>query len=291
MGYMTLREEFARARDNGTALAHFNVSDSTQFNAILRAAARAEEPVVIGVSEGEGDFIGMPVIAGMVQAARDQGARVYVNADHSYSLERAKRAVDLGFDSVIIDGAKLPFDENVALTRAVAAYAKGADREVLVEGELGYIGTSSKVHESLPEGVAITESTMTSPEELSRFIAETQVDLIAPAVGNVHGIIVSGEPRLSIDRIAALASASSVPLVLHGGSGTLDEDFVAAIRAGIRMVHINTEIRLAYRKGLEAGLASDPQEVAPYRFLAEGAHSVEELAYRRIMLFSNRVAA
>lgn len=288
---MTLREEFARARDNGTALAHFNVSDSNQFNAILRAASRAQEPVVIGVSEGEGDFIGMPIIAGMIQGAREAGARVYLNADHSYSAERAKRAVDLGFDSVIVDGAKLSFEENVAMTRAIAAYAKGADREVLVEGELGYIGTSSKVHDTLPEGVAITEEKMTSPEELSRFIAETQVDLIAPAVGNVHGIVASGEPRLSIERITALASASSVPLVLHGGSGTLDEDFLAAIRAGIRMVHINTELRLAYRKGLEAGLAADPKEVAPYRFLAEGAREVEELAYRRIMLFSNRVVA
>lgn len=285
---MTLKEEFARARDNGAAIAHFNVSDSNQFNALLRAAHRADEPVVIGVSEGEGEFIGMGVLSGMVRAARNEGARAYLNADHSYSLERAKRAIDLGYDSVIIDGAKLSFEENIAMTRAAAAYARGAEREVLIEGELGYIGTSSKVHDTLPEGVAVTEETMTSPEELSRFIAETQVDLIAPAVGNVHGIVASGEPRLSIARIEALSAASSVPLVLHGGSGTLDEDFVAAIKAGIRMVHINTELRLAYRKGLEAGLAADPKEAAPYKFLAQGAAAVEELAYRRIMLFANR---
>lgn len=288
---MTLKEEFSRARDNGAALAHFNVSDSTQFNAVLRAAKRADEPVVVGVSEGEGEFLGMGVLAGMVAAARAEGARVYLNADHSYSLDRAKRAVDLGYDSVIIDGAKLSFEENVSVTRALAAYAKSTDREVLVEAELGYIGTSSKVHESLPEGVSVTEESMTSPEELSRFVAETGVDLIAPAVGNVHGIIASGEPRLSITRIAALAAASSVPLVLHGGSGTLDEDFVQAIKVGIRMVHINTELRLVYRRGLEEGLAADAKEVAPYKFLAQGAKAVEELAYRRIMLFSNRTSA
>lgn len=285
---MTLKEEFARARDHGAAIAHFNVSDSTQFNAILRAAKRADEPVVVGVSEGEGEFLGMGVLAGMVASARAEGARVYLNADHSYSLERAKHAVDLGYDSVIIDGAKLSFEENVAMSRALAAYAKGSDSEVLVEAELGYIGTSSKVHDSLPEGVSVTEESMTSPEELSRFIAETKVDLIAPAVGNVHGIIASGEPRLSIARIEALAKASAVPLVLHGGSGTLDEDFTAAIAAGIRMVHINTEMRLAYRRGLEAGLAADPKEVAPYKFLSQGAQAVEALAYARIMLFSNR---
>lgn len=286
---MTLKEELAQAREERRAIGHFNISDSTQFNAIVRAAKRAEVPVVVGVSEGEGDFLGLAVTAGMVRAARDQGARVYLNGDHSYSLERAKQCIDAGYDSVIIDGAKLSLDENMEMTRAAVAYARGAEQEVLVEGELGYIGTSSKLLDTLPEGVAVTEETMTSPEELSRFIAETGVDLIAPSVGNVHGIIASGQPRLSIERINALVASSSVPIVLHGGSGTTDEDFSAAVQAGIRMIHINTEIRLAYRKGIERSLAEDEKEVAPYRFLAGGAHDVEELVYQRLMLFAGRV--
>lgn len=285
---MTLREELMRAREENRALGHFNISDSNQFNAIVQAASRAEQPVVIGVSEGEGEFLGMHIVKGMVDAAREKGARVYLNADHSYSLERAKAAIDLGFDSVIIDGAKLSFEENIAMTRATSAYARGNESQVLVEGELGYIGTSSKLMDALPEGAAVTEETMTSPEELSRFIAETGVDLVAPAVGNVHGIVASGNPRLSISRIGALSAASSVPLVLHGGSGTTDEDFLAAVKAGIRMVHINTEIRLAYRTGLQSGLAQDAKEVAPYRFLAQGVKEVEAVVYKRLMLFAGK---
>ena len=286
---MTLKEELLKAREENRALGHFNVSDSTQFNAVVRAALRADEPVVIGVSEGEGKFIGVHEVAALVKSCRERGMRVYLNADHSYTIERAKEAIDAGFDSVIIDGAKLSFEENVAMTRATVAYAKGSEKQVLIEGELGYIGTSSKVLDKLPDGVAITEETMTSPEELSRFIVETGVDLIAPAVGSVHGIIASGDPRLSISRIASLSAASSVPLVLHGGSGTTDEDFTAGVKAGLRMIHINTELRIEYRKGIEKGLASDPTEIAPYKFLGEGAKAAEECAYKRLMLFAGKV--
>ncbi len=282
---MTLKEELIQARQEGWALGHFNISDSTQFNAILKAAAHAEVPIVVGVSEGEGDFLGLSNAAGLVSAARKQGIRVYLNADHSYSAARAIAAIDAGFDSVIVDGAKLSFEENVAMTKEVVAYAKQCGREVLVEGELGYIGTSSKILDKLPDGVQVTEETMTKPEELKNFVAETGVDLIAPAVGNVHGIIATGDPRLSIARVRELAAISTVPMVLHGGSGTNEDDFRDAIKAGINMVHINTEIRVAYRKGIEASLAADSKEVAPYRFLAGGEKAVEEAVYQRLMLF------
>ena len=283
---MTLKEEFAKAKEGGFALGHFNISDSTQFNAIVRAADRAGVPVAVGVSEGEGEFLGLQNAAALVAAAKAMGKRVYLNADHSYTAARAKAAIDAGFDSVIIDGAKMTFEDNVAMAREVVAYARASGRDVLVEGELGYIGTSSKVLDALPEGVQVTEETMTKPEEMKRFIEETGVDLIAPAVGNVHGIIATGDPRLSIKRVSELEAVSTVPMVLHGGSGTVDEDFRNAIKAGMRMVHINTEIRLAYRKGIEASLSADAKEVAPYRFLSGGEKAVEEAVYSRLMLFS-----
>lgn len=282
---MTLKEEILQAKAEGWAIGHFNISDSTQFNAIMRAAERADVPVVVGVSEGEGEFLGLHNAVALVQSARKAGRRVYVNADHSYSASRAKSAIDAGFDSVIIDGAKLSFEENVAMAKEVVAYRNASGKGTLVEGELGYIGTSSKVLDALPEGAAITEETMTSLDELKRFIEETGVDLMAPAVGNVHGIITRGNPRLSISRIQELATGTSAPLVLHGGSGTVDEDFKEAIKAGIAMVHINTEIRIAYRKGIEEALLADPKEVAPYRFLAGGERAVEEAVYQRLMLF------
>jgi fructose-bisphosphate aldolase, class II len=284
---MTLKEALTEAQEAGRALGHFNFSDSTQFNAIIAAAERLGVPVAVGVSEGEGEFLGLSVAAALVSAAKAAGKRVFLNADHSYTAARAKAAIDAGFDSVIIDGAKLPFEENVAMAKEVVAYARASGRDVLVEGELGYIGTSSKVMDELPDGVAITEGDMTKPDEFMRFVEETGVDLMAPAVGNVHGIITSGEPRLSIARVKELAGVSTVPMVLHGGSGTADEDFRDAIKAGIAMVHINTEIRVAYRKGIEASLAKDAKEVAPYRFLAGGFEAVEKAVFERLSLFTN----
>ena len=282
---MTLLEEILQAKREGWAIGHFNISDSTQFNAIMRAAERADVPVAVGVSEGEGEFLGLHNAVALVQSARKAGRRVYLNADHSYSVSRAKSAIDAGFDSVIIDGAKATFEENAQMAKEVVAYRNASGKGTLIEGELGYIGTSSKVLDALPEGVAITEETMTKPDELKRFIDETGIDLIAPAVGNVHGIISTGEPRLSISRVRELNAISAVPMVLHGGSGTADEDFKEAISAGIAMVHINTEIRIAYRKGIEEAFKSDPKEVAPYRFLAGGEKAVEEAVYQRLMLF------
>ena len=285
---MTLREEVAQAKSRRVAIAHFNISDSTQFNAIVKAAHDLGEPVVIGVSEGESDFLGLHAASALVAAAKAQGKRVYLNADHSYSAARAISAIDAGFDSVIIDGAKASFEDNVLMTKEVVAYARASGRDVLVEAELGYIGTSSKLLEALPDGVVVSEATMTSVDEASRFIGATGIDLLAPAVGNVHGIVASGNPRLSISRIKELSSVSTAPLVLHGGSGTSDADFVAAVEAGIAMIHINTEIRLAYRKGIEASLAKDLKEVAPYRFLEGGRAAVEETVRARIELFTGR---
>ena len=128
---------------------------------------------------------------------------------------------------------------------------------------------------------------LTDPEEAASFVRETGVDLLAPAVGTMHGRLKSGaNPKLNPTRITEILNAAGVPLVLHGGSGTTDADFVAAIKAGISVVHINTDIRVAYRKGIEAGLAKDADEIAPYRFLAEGVEQVKEVTEKYIRLFS-----
>lgn len=288
----TLREVIAEARAKKTAIGHFNFSDSEQLNAIFGAARELSVPVLVGVSEGERDFIGPGEAVALVRNLREtHNYPIYLNADHTYSPERVKEAIDVGFDSVIFDGAKLPLEENIGITKECVAYAreKSASQgvDILVEGELGYIGTSSKVLDVLPEGAALTRERMTQPDELKKFVAETGVDLVAPAVGNIHGMLRGApNPRLDIGLIEELARIGGVPLVLHGGSGIRDEDFKKAIQAGVAIIHINTEIRLAYRKGVEAGLAKDPDEVAPYRFMKEGADGVREVVSARLKLFS-----
>jgi fructose-bisphosphate aldolase class II len=280
----TLRQSIDSFYEKGIGLSHFNVSDSNQFNAVCAAAKGAGMPVIIGASEGERKFFGVQALAALVATARARGEEVFLNADHTYSVELVKEAIDAGFDAVIFDGSHLPLEENIAQTREAVAYARASGRDVLVEGEIGRIGTSSKLLDKAPDDI---DFVLTLPDEAARFVRETGVDLLAPAVGTMHGRLKSGPPpRIDAKRIGEIREAAGVPLVLHGGSGTTDEDFVAAVKAGISIVHINTDIRVAYRKGIEAGLAKDADEIAPYRFLADGVEGVRSVSERYIRLFS-----
>lgn len=299
----TLRDYLADATIKNTALAHFNVANLDMLHAVVRAADAVGEPVIIGVSEGERDAIGVREIVVLVEEMRlGVDVPLFLNADHTYSVERVKEAIDAGFDAVIYDGAKLPMDENIANTKACVDYARASGKEVLVEGELGFIGSGSQVFDAVPDGAIVTDEMMTTVDEAVRFVTETGVDLFAPAVGNVHGIIqntrmnanedangVSRTPAadvLNVDRIRDIAEAIKIPLVLHGGSGVSDEDFTAAIKAGIRIIHISTELRRAYRQGLEHDMASSPKELAPYKYTDEATAEVQTIAEERLRLFS-----
>lgn len=278
----SLREWISWAEESQVAIGHFNISDSEGFKAIVESAQELGVPVIIGVSEGERDFIGLDEAVSLVSAAREDGLPVFINADHTYSVERAREAVEAGVDSVILDGASKSYEENVSLTREVVDYARSQDSEIIVEGELGYIGKSSKVLDEVPEGVS--EETQTKPEEAKKFVEETGVDLLAPSVGNLHGMVKTGNPKLNISLIQDIREKANVPLVLHGGSGISDEDFVEAIKAGVAIVHINTELRKAYKEGVEEGIKSD--EVAPYKFLAKGVEEMKEVVMKRLKLFN-----
>lgn len=284
----TLREALKEAEEKKVAVGHFNVSDSNQLWGIFRAAQKLEVSVIIGTSEGERDFIGPKQLVAMVQSIREQyDYPIYTNADHTYSLERVKEAIDAGYDAVIYDGNKVSHEENVAITKECVAYARAQERDVLVEAELGNIGMSSKLLDGIPEGAEITDEMLTLPAELKEFVDATGVDLIAPAVGNLHGMLKGGNnPKLNIERIKELREAGGVPMVLHGGSGISDEDFKAAIEAGIACVHINTEIRVAYRDGIKSHIEANPDEISPYRFLKDGQDKLQEVVEKRLRLFN-----
>lgn len=282
----TLRKVVEQATAQGIAVGHFNISDSQGFWGVVKGARAANVPVIIGVSEGERDFIGIHQIVALVKTTREElDHPIYLNADHSYSFERVKEAVDAGFDAVIFDGAKLSFEENARITKQCVEYARSVNPEVMVEAELGYIGTSSKILDEIPEGVSAEN--LTTPEESTRFVQETGIDLFAPSIGNIHGMLREApSPKLNIKRIKEVRATSGVPLVLHGGSGTSDEDFIAAIKAGVGIVHINTEIRVAYRDALKTYLAEHPDEIAPYKFGKAGVDAIAAQVEKRLRLFS-----
>ena len=283
----TLREALQNAGSRHVALGHFNVSDLSGFHAVVRAGRRLNLPLMIGVSEGEGEFIGLKEIALLVRMARDEyGVSLYLNADHTHSLEKAKAAAEAGFDEVIFDASRKPFDQNIQETRQAVEILKSIRPNLIVEGEAGYIGPSSEIVESVP-----AESLkLTTPREAAQFVAETKVDVLAPAVGNMHGLLpsmVRGEThkRLDIERIRQIKQATGAFLALHGGSGTEDADFLAAIQAGVTIIHINTELRVAWRQGLENSLKTHAREVTPYKILPGAEQAMEDVVTGRLALF------
>ncbi len=290
---MTLREAFKDAVSRKRALGHFNISDLIDLKAIFEAARELGVPVVIGTSEGEREFVGARQAVALVQSLREEyDYPVFINADHTHSFEKVQEAVAAGYDSIIADFSKLPLEENIRETRRAVDFVRQSEKEkgqeILIEGELGYIGGSSEVMQDLPPGAAIVPAQFTTSEDAARFVRETGVDLFSPAVGNIHGMFEHAvEPRLDIQRIREIKAAVGTPLVLHGGSGQLDEDFKAAIEAGIAMVHINTEIRRAWREGMVEGLKVE--SVAPYKIAGPAVEAVKKVVSARLKLFSGIV--
>src|SRR5258708_18316154 len=248
----TLRECVKEAEDKGVAIGHFNISNLEALHAIYNAAKKLDVPVIIGVSEGEEKFVGREEAVALVKVIRERdNYPIYVNADHHYSFETVKATIDAGFDAVIIDGANLSFEENVKVTKECVNYARKVSsetsRDILVEAELGYIGSGSNIKDTIPEGAGIK----TDPEEARKFVELTGIDMLAPSVGSIHGLIKSGKPHIDTELVKKIRQTAGVPLVLHGGSGLRDEDFTNGVKAGISIVHINTEIRVAYVEGLK----------------------------------------
>ena len=282
---MTLREHIAQALAKKVAIGHFNISTLDGVWAVADAAYALKVPVIIGVSEGERDYVGVNEIAAVVKSIREhRGQPIFLNADHTYSFERVKEAIDAGFDSVIFDGAQLSFEENVSLAKKCVEYARASGRDVIVEGELGFIGTSSKLLDAIPTGAVVGAENMTKPEVALQFVTDTGVDMLAPAVGNIHGLVRGGEPALNIERVQEIASTIHIPLVLHGASGNTASDIQGCIKAGVAIVHVNTELRVAYRSGLIKTLSENPDEVAPYKYLKGGKHAMQDVVEAKLKI-------
>ena len=283
-----LLEVLQQARKNGGAIGHFNVSDLVLLKAVFAAARELDIPVLVGASEGEREFMGVRQIAVLVRSLREEfDFPIFLNADHTHSLARAIEAAKAGFDAIVFDASALLFEENVRRTKEAVEALKAVNPAILVEGEIGDIGTGSDIHAAAPD----LSKSLTTPTEAKQFVESTAIDILAPAVGNMHGMLksmVQGETKkhLDIPRITQIKHAAGVLLTLHGGSGTDDEDLRKAIAAGINIDHINTELRVAWRHGLEEGLAKQPQEVVPYKILPAAVESVKQVVRSRLSLFS-----
>jgi ketose-bisphosphate aldolase len=283
-----LHEVLERAQSNGVAVGHFNIADFVMLKAVFASAQELKVPVIVGASEGERKFLGVRQIATLVQGLREEfDFPIFLNADHTHSLASATEAAKAGFDSIVFDLSALPFEENIRQTRDAVAALKGINPAILIEGEIGDIGTGSEIHDAAPD----RSKSLTTPEEAKQYVDATGIDILAPAVGNMHGMLASmvegkTKKHLDIARIARIKSATEALITLHGASGTDDDDLRKAIVAGINVVHINTELRVAWRRGLEEGLAKLPNEVVPYKILPSAFETIKQVATSRLKLFN-----
>jgi fructose-bisphosphate aldolase class II len=288
----SLREYIAHAWRKHIAIGHFNVSTLDGVWAVADAAQALKVPVIVGVSEGERDYVGVREIVAIVKCIREErNQAIFLNADHTYSFDRVKEAIDAGFDAVIFDGAQLSLEENIKITKKCVEYAhqhkSASGNEIIVEGELGFIGTSSKVLDAIPVGAAVGEAMMTKPENALRFVTETGVDMLAPAVGNIHGVVRGGDPALNTTRVKEISEMIKIPLVLHGASGNTADDISQSVKNGVAIVHVNTELRLAYRSGLVKSLSENPDEVAPYKYLKPAKLAMQKVVEEKLKIVNN----
>lgn len=281
---MILNEILERATREHWAVGHFNASNLEQMQVIARTAKRLGSPVMIGTSEGERNHIGLFEAVALRDALRKEfGIPLFLNADHTKSVEAAKLAVDAGYDSIHIDLSAKSFEDNMHGTAEIAAYARSHDRRISIEGELGYLQGESKIEMKKLE---MKPEDYTNPEQARTFVRETGVDRFAPAVGNSHGINLD-EPELDIDRIRAIRHLipEKVAIVLHGGSGIPLGEIEQAVDAGVGNIHVNTELRIAFVGGLRESIAAHPGETTPYKLFPEAEEAMAKVVEEKIKLF------
>ena len=284
---LTLKQYIVHCDQKHSAIGHFNISNLESLKAVFTAASKRQVPFIVGVSEEEIRFIGIKQCVALVRSYREEyNYPIFLNADHVYSFQNAKDVIDAGFDSVIFDGVRLPLGDNIRETKKCVDYARSVNPNIVVEAELGYIGMPSRFLEAIPDDVHTDKKSFTNPDEAAHFVKETGIDCLAPSVGNIHGMLKFGKkPELDIDLIKEIREKVGIPLVLHGGSGISDFIFERAIFAGISVIHINTELRIAFRKTLFESLKNDPNDLSSSVYLENALFEIEKIVDEKLKAF------
>lgn len=282
------RALYARSRKEGFALGAFNVDNQETPIAIARAAAARRSPVLVEASHGEVEMIGLRNLRSMVDNYKDEyGIEMYINLDHSPSVEAARAAIDAGFEFIHIDLSQARKDatseEIIAATRDVVEHAKTTG--ALVESEPHYFGGSSTVHAERIDYAEIRK-TFTTPDGARAFVAATGIDTFAVAIGNLHGLYPVPK-HLDLPLLERIRGVAPCYLSLHGGSGTPDEEFRGAVARGVSKININTEMRRAYRTTLERQLAARPDEYAIIRLMGPVIDAVRAVVEHKMEVFGS----
>lgn len=273
------KEMLEKARIGKYAVPHFNINNLEWTRFILEECNKNNSPVILGVSEGACKYMGgFNVISAMVNElvkSLDIKVPVALHLDHGSSIESCINAIDNGFTSVMIDASKYELEENIRITKEVVEYAKKYN--VTVEAEVGHIGGT--------EDDISSELAYAKVEDAVKLYKETNIDSIAPALGSVHGLY-KGEPKLDFEKMKEIAELTSIPLVLHGGTGIDDEKIKKAIESGICKLNINTELQIEWTNAVKEYINST-DEYDPRKIIKSGESAIKKAIENKIKLLGS----
>ncbi|MFK9091577.1 class II fructose-bisphosphate aldolase [Bacillus salipaludis] len=281
MPLVSMKDMLNKAKAEGYAVGQFNINNLEFTQAILQAAQEENSPVILGVSEGAGRYIGgFKTVVKMVEGLLEDykiTVPVAIHLDHGSSFDKCKEAIDAGFTSVMIDASHHPFEENIEITSKVVEYAHS--KGVSVEAELGTVG--GQEDDVVAEGVIYAD-----PKECEELVKRTGIDCLAPALGSVHGPY-KGEPKLGFVEMEEIGKITGMPLVLHGGTGIPTKDIQKSVSLGTAKINVNTENQIASARVVREVLAAKPNEYDPRKYLGPARDAIKATVIGKMREFGS----
>lgn len=274
MPLVTSKKILSDAQEHGYAVGAFNVENMEMVMAVLAAAEETKSPVIMQTTPGTVKYAGLDYYLANVKAAANRASvPVVMHLDHGDSFEMAMKAYHTGYTSIMIDGSKLPLEENILLTRRVTDACHPGN--IPVEGELGRVGGKED------DLVNADDNPYTDPEEARRFVEETNVDFLAVGIGTSHGVY-KGIPKVNVDCLSQIRAVVDIPLVLHGTSGVPDDQVRECVRRGICKVNYATDLRIAFTNGVKEYMRENPDTFDPKKYAARGMEEVKKYVTQKM---------
>ena len=277
---MNMKDLLAVANEHNFAVPAFNVSSNMILKGVMHTCEEMQAPVIIAIHPDELSFVEDSFVKAVIEEAHKATVPVCIHLDHGAKFEQVLRAIQDGFTSVMIDGAHLPFEENIAITKKVVEVAHPVN--VSVEAELGTIGTADDYGEAGSKKIIYTEV-----DDAVKFIEETDIDALAIAIGTAHGLYPKDrKPKLALDRLKEIKAAVSIPLVLHGGSGNPDEEIAQSVKLGVNKINISSDIKDAFYQECRIVL-QDKAIREPMAIYPKCIDAMNEVVRHKINLFDD----
>ena len=276
MAHKTLHYYYEKAGKEKWALAQFNVSCAEQLQGVVEVGVQTCSPLLIGTSEGDAGFFTPSFAVNLVAFwKKETGLPIFLNFDHGKSFDVLERAAKAGYDALHFDGSKLPLEENITIAKQVVEMARKHHISV-VEGEFSEVpGGHSDLHSEVAP--VLTDKDYTNPADAADFMRKSGIDSLAVMVGTLHGIFKTTHP-LNIKRLQEISERGIAFLVLHGGSGTPEQELKDAIQRGVVKINVSTDLRIAFTNALKETMQENPAEIAPYNLLPKSVAAVKQVA-------------